>query len=437
MLTIKGASMKKKWLIIIGLVVLILVVGYPFLKKGKTPQKDQSTQTSTATVKKGDLSIIISATGKIEPVRTLEIRSKASGEIKELNVEDGDRVKKGQVIAKLEQTTALNDYEQAKADMQVAKVTYDQKEKEFNRQSGLYNKQLISEQEFETSKLGLETAKSQLVRSEAALSSAKERLDDTILESPMDGIVLQKYVEEGQVISSGISNVSGGTLIATLADLNSVYVKADVDETDIGKVDFNQKVVVIADAFPEERFIGKVLRIAPLGQVDQNITVFQVTSQVNNSRSLLKAGMNVTVEIIAQDLKDVLLVPIEAVKTEQEAVQLAAMFNNPEKGSSESEQAWAKNRNNNNPDKSGQFMVKKTNKEESSPEKFVLLLEKEKLKPVPVKTGASDLDFTVIESGLQEGDEVLAVTVSQMMQDRERMKERMKRWSSMPGLQKK
>jgi len=429
--------MKKKWLIIIGLVVLILVVGYPFLKKGKTPQKDQSTQTSTATVKKGDLSIIISATGKIEPVRTLEIRSKASGEIKELNVEDGDRVKKGQVIAKLEQTTALNDYEQAKADMQVAKVTYDQKEKEFNRQSGLYNKQLISEQEFETSKLGLETAKSQLVRSEAALSSAKERLDDTILESPMDGIVLQKYVEEGQVISSGISNVSGGTLIATLADLNSVYVKADVDETDIGKVDFNQKVVVIADAFPEERFIGKVLRIAPLGQVDQNITVFQVTSQVNNSRSLLKAGMNVTVEIIAQDLKDVLLVPIEAVKTEQEAVQLAAMFNNPEKGSSESEQAWAKNRNNNNPDKSGQFMVKKTNKEESSPEKFVLLLEKEKLKPVPVKTGASDLDFTVIESGLQEGDEVLAVTVSQMMQDRERMKERMKRWSSMPGLQKK
>src|SRR4030067_861125 len=267
--------MKKKWLIIIGLVIVILVVGYPFIKKG-------------------------------------------------------------QVIAKLEQTTALNDYEQAKADMQVAKVTYDQKEKEFNRQSGLYNKQLISEQEFETSKLGLETAKSQLVRSEAVLSSAKERRDDTVLESPMDGIILKKYVEEGQVISSGISNVSGGTLIATLADLNSVYVKADVDETDIGKVDFNQKVVVIADAFPEERFIGKVLRIAPLGQVDQNITVFQVTSQVNNSRSLLKAGMNVTVEIIAQDLKDVLLVPNEAVKTEQEAVQLAAMFNNPEKVSSES-----------------------------------------------------------------------------------------------------
>ncbi|MCI0531029.1 MAG: efflux RND transporter periplasmic adaptor subunit, partial [candidate division Zixibacteria bacterium] len=347
-----------------------------------------------------------------------------------------DRVKKGQVIAKLEQTTALNDYEQAKADMQVAKVTLDQKEKEFNRQSGLYNKQLISEQEFETAKLGLETAKSQLVRAEAALSSAKEKLDDTILEAPMDGIILKKYVEEGQVISSGISNVSGGTLIATLADLNSVYVKADVDETDIGKVDFNQKVMVIADAFPEERFIGKVLRIAPLGQVDQNITVFQVTSQVNNSQGLLKAGMNVTVEIIAQDLQDVLLVPNEAVKSEPEAVQLAAMFNNPEKGSSETEQAWAKNRNN-NPDKSGQFMVKQVKTENSSPEKFVLLMEKGKLKPVPVKTGASDLDFTEIKSGLKEGEEVLVVSVSQMMQDREAMKERMKRWTSMPGVQKK
>jgi len=429
--------MKKKWLIIIGIVIVVLVVGYPFIKKDKPVKKDQATLTSTATVKKGDLSIVISATGKIEPIRTLEIRSKASGEIIQLNVEDGDRVKKGQVIAKLEQTTALNDYEQAKADMQVAKVTLDQKEKEFNRQSGLYNKQLISEQEFETSKLGLETAKSQLVRSEAALSSAKERQDDTVLESPMDGIILKKYVEEGQVISSGISNVSGGTLIATLADLNSVYVKADVDETDIGKVDFNQKVVVIADAFPEERFIGKVLRIAPLGQVDQNITVFQVTSQVNNSRSLLKAGMNVTVEIIAQDLKDVLLVPNEAVKAEQEALQLAAKFNNPEKSNSESEQAWAKNRNNNNPDKSGQFMVKQMNKEESSPKKFVLLLEKGKLKPVPVTVGVSDLDFIEIKSGLKEGEEVLAVSVSQMMQDREAMKERMKRWTGLPGMQKK
>ena len=429
--------MKKKWLIIIGIVIVVLVVGYPFIKKDKPVKKDQATLTSTATVKKGDLSIVISATGKIEPIRTLEIRSKASGEIIQLNVEDGDRVKKGQVIAKLEQTTALNDYEQAKADMQVAKVTLDQKEKEFNRQSGLYNKQLISEQEFETSKLGLETAKSQLVRSEAVLSSAKERLDDTVLESPMDGIILKKYVEEGQVISSGISNVSGGTLIATLADLNSVYVKADVDETDIGKVDFNQKVVVIADAFPEERFIGKVLRIAPLGQVDQNITVFQVTSQVNNSRSLLKAGMNVTVEIIAQDLKDVLLVPNEAVKAEQEALQLAAKFNNPEKSNSESEQAWAKNRNNNNPDKSGQFMVKQMNKEESSPKKFVLLLEKGKLKPVPVTVGVSDLDFIEIKSGLKEGEEVLAVSVSQMMQDREAMKERMKRWTGLPGMQKK
>src|SRR4030065_1493250 len=149
--------MKKKWLIIIGLAIVILVVGYPFIKKDKTPKKDLSTQTSFATVQKGDLSVIITATGKVEPIRTLEIRSKASGEIIQLNVEDGDRVNKGQIIAKLEQTTALNDYEQAQADMQVAKVTYDQKEKEFNRQSGLYNKQLISEQEFETSKLGLET----------------------------------------------------------------------------------------------------------------------------------------------------------------------------------------------------------------------------------------------------------------------------------------
>ncbi len=425
--------MKKKWLIITGLVIVVLVVGYPLLKKDKTAKKDMSTQTSFATVQKGDLSVIITATGKIEPVRTLEIRSKASGEIIQLNVEDGDRVNKGQIIAKLEQTTALNDYEQAKADLQVAKVTSDQKEKEFTRQQELYNKKLISEQEFETAKLELEKAKSQLVRAEAALSSSKERLDDTVLESPMQGVVLKKYVEEGQVISSGISNVSGGTLITTLADLNSVYVKADVDETDIGKVDFNQKVVVTADAFPDERFLGKVLRIAPLGAVDQNITVFQVTSKVNNSRGLLKAGMNVTVEIIAQDLKDVLLVPNEAVKDAQEAYQFAAMFNNQNKSKEKSEEAWAKNRNNNN---SKPVMFKQINDVKDPAQKFVLVMEEGKPKPVPVEIGASNLDYTQIKSGLKEGEQVLAVAISQMMQDRERMKERMKQWSTLPGMQK-
>ncbi len=139
--------------------------------------------------------------------------------------------------------------------------------------------------------------------------------------------------------------------------------------------------------------------------------------------------MNVSVDIIAQDLKDVLLVPNEAVKEPQEAFQLAAMFNNQNKSNENSTEALAKTRNNN-------FSKFKMPELGNPKQKFVLVLEKGKPKPTPVEIGVSNLDYTEIKSGLNEGEEVLTIAVSQMMQDREAMKERMKKWSSVPGMQK-
>jgi HlyD family secretion protein len=406
----------KKWIIIALVIIVALIVGYPRLFKGKKENTQNSfTIANQEVVKRGDLLVSVSATGKIDPIRTVELRSKASGEIIKMYVEEGDFVKKGEVLCELEQTTAQNDYEQAKADLDVAKVNLEIAEKELRRQEGLYAQKLISDQELENTRLKYEQAKSQSVRAEAALSTAKERLDDTVVRSPMDGVVIKRYVEEGQVIASGISNVSGGTLIAVVGDLNSVYIQADVDETDIGKVALGQKVKVIAEAHPEREFAGQVLRIAPMGAEVQNVTTFKVTSEVKNPERLLKAGMNATVEIVAADLKNALLIPAEAVKDAGEALQFVSF--NKEEGKSEA--------------------VAKSPKLKLDPkQKYVLAIKNGVPAPVPVETGVSNFDFVELKSGLSEGDSVLVVSVSQMMQDREAWKERMSRWRQLPGVKK-
>lgn len=406
----------KKWIMIAVLAVVVIVVGYPLLFRGKKEaEKNPFAVTTQEMVKRGDLTVSVTATGKIEPIRTVELRSKASGEIIKMLVEEGDFVKKGQVICELEQTTASNDYEQAKADLEVAKVNLEIADKELQRQQGLYAQKLISDQELESSRLKYEQAKSQSVKAEANLSSAKERLDDTVIRSPMDGVMIKRYVEEGQVIASGISNVSGGTLIAVVGELNSVYIQADVDETDIGKVALGQPVKVIADAYSEKEFYGTVLRIAPMGAEVQNVTTFKVTAQVNNPQRLLKAGMNANVEIVAADLKNVLLLPVEAVKEAGEVTQfLPAARGNGQ----------------------GQAAAKLPKMNLNPKQKYVLALRDGSPTPLPVEIGVSNLDFVELKSGLSEGDSVLTVSVSQMMQDREAWKERMSRWRQLPGVKK-
>ena len=133
------------------------------------------------------------------------------------------------------------------------------------------------------------------------------RLKDCTVRSPIPGIVLQKTVEDGQIISSGINSVSGGTLIATVAKMDSVYVYAEVDEVDVGQVQIGQMAKVVPDAFPDNAFYGTVLRIAPLAQVEQNLATFNVTVIVPNPNRKLKAGMNTTVEQKAQPLHIVFL----------------------------------------------------------------------------------------------------------------------------------
>lgn len=281
---------------------------------GETAGASEQTFVRRAAVRRGDLVVSITATGRVDPIEKVEVKSKASGEIINLPIQEGDIVKRGDLIARLDPTTAQNDFDQAEADLAVANATLRQRVRERERVEALVRQDLSPPDDLDQARLTYEQANAQVIRARAALSTTRERLDDTEIRAPIDGVILTRPVEIGQVISSGMSNVTGGTLLCTVANMTQVYVVADVDETDIGKVDADLQAFIVPDAYPDLRLEGNVQRIAPLAKVQQNVTIFEVTTIVDNADFLLKAGMNATVEVVIARTEDAILIPARAVQ---------------------------------------------------------------------------------------------------------------------------
>lgn len=301
-----------------GVAIVVVATG-SYWWYATRPSSDPSVEMfrRTAVARRGELVVSISATGRIDPIEKVEVKSKASGEIIELPIEEGDMVQRGDLIARLDRRTAQNDYDQAAADYSVAEVTVRQRQRELDRLETLFANKLASESELDNAKLAYEEANSRMVRAKAALSTSDERLRDTEIRSPIDGVILERPVEIGQIISSGTTTVTGGTLLCTVANMGQVYVVAAVDETDIGKVSTGLPAFITPDAYPDTKLKGTVERIAPKSKVEQNVTVFEVTALVDNSDRLLKSGMNSTVEVVTDQAENTILVPIRAVEWRQ------------------------------------------------------------------------------------------------------------------------
>lgn len=321
--------MKKIFVIVGGLVVAGGAFGYYFLGNDQNIEAAPAGQvTRIVTIERGDLNLTVSANGVVQPINRIEVKSKASGQIEQLNIEEGQFVEKGTLLIALDQKTAQNDFEQAKADLALAEASASQQENNHKRAEELFTKALISQQERDQINVEYVRAKSQLLKARAALATMQERLQDTRIVAPSSGIVLTKNVEIGQIISSGVSNVGGGTVLAAIADMDQVHVETNVDEVDIGKVREGQRARVVADAFPDDGFNGEVIRISPLGKSQQNVTTFSVVILVRNLNGKLKAGMSCSVDIEIFRRQQVVLVPNEALKdprSEQGRALLASL----------------------------------------------------------------------------------------------------------------
>jgi HlyD family secretion protein len=272
----------------------------------------------TATVATRDIVVSVSAAGSVEPVTTVDVKSKASGEIVETKVETGDQVRAGQLLVGVDPRTPRNALQQAEADLQVAQAQLANAESQLRRAEGLYETQSITEQEFETANLQQATAKAQLVRAERALEDARIAFEDTEVRAPIDGVIIQKNVEVGTVISSATREVGGGTVLLQMANLDTVQVRTLVDETDIGKIRADLDVTITVDAYPNQPFEGNVLKIEPQATVEQNVTMFPVLIRIANPRGVLRPGMNAEVEIHIGSREGVLAIPNAALRTERD-----------------------------------------------------------------------------------------------------------------------
>lgn len=412
--------------IILVVIIVVIVITNPF--KSSSSTQASSVESSTTVINKGNIIISINSTGVIEPVHTVELKSKASGEIIEFPHEEGDRVSRGELIVRLDPVTAKNVYDQAQADLEVAKAALTKAEKQASRAEKMFAQEMISEEEYEDILLEKEEANSNLVGAKTDLSDAEEQLSDTEIESPIDGIILEKLVEEGQIIASGISAVSGGTTIATVADLSKVYVRASVDEVDIGQIQPGQKAAVIAEAYPDREFEGVVKRIHPQAIVESNVTTFDVTIEINNSDELLMAGMNASVEITAGFKENVLLVPRAALTDARSMFRMVGINPSGGNGNRQVSSATSNNSRSNSSAQPGE-----SNSQSSKPPKMVIVTNNGQQDPRPIEIGLANFEYAEVLSGLNVGDTVLTTISSKALQDREQMLERMKRWNQLPG----
>ncbi len=318
--------MKKTAVIAISALIVILVAAFAYFSGGS----EDVSEIKTATITRGDLRLEVLANGVVTPDVEVVVKSKAGGEITSFPHNEGDKIKKGDVIVTLDPRTERARANQAHANLLMAKARLDKakvslkdSKTRLERQKKLYADGIISRQELDDSEITFEKAMSdvniaeaEIIQTQEALNEANERLEDTGIKAPFTGTILKKYVDVGQVISSTLSSASEGTPIFSIADLDFIFINATVDEVDIAKAAPGQEVMAAVDSIPGKTFKASVERISPQGKVDRTVTVFEVTIEVSDSeKALLKPGMTADVRILTALVKDVLLVPNEALKT--------------------------------------------------------------------------------------------------------------------------
>jgi len=348
---------KSRRILFISLAVLVLILlsGSAAVVLGRSKTIDPA---MIVKVLRGDVAKSVVATGKVQPITKVEVKSKASGIVTDLATDINDRVHKGQVLAQLDQREILDQVAAQKATLTAAEsnekaasagILLDRVNAEapdlpmyrhtFDRVKQMQSDGVVSAQALDdaqqkylaaantrdraVSQIAVDTAKlhqaeAQVEQAKASLKQLEEQLSYTNITAPMDGIVLSRDVERGAAVSSILVLGSTATLVMTVGDTRQVYVQGKVDEADIGKVFMGQPARIKVESFRDKTFLGKVTRIAPLGVEKDNVTTFEVRVSIDNPGGELKANMTANAEILLDEHKNVLTVPEQAVKYDKD-----------------------------------------------------------------------------------------------------------------------
>ena len=304
--------------------LLLLIAAALLTACGK--KAEQPLVIRTAEIARRTIVVQAEATGVIEPINVVEVKSRASGQVIEMPVETGTLVRAGDLIVQLDTRDVQNQFDQSKADLEAAEKRLEVSSIQKKRSDELLAARIITAQENEAAQLDFANAQSAIVRSRAALDIAQQRLDEARVTAPVLGTIIEKPVALGQVVQSGTSAVGGGTTIVKMADLTRVRARALVNETDIGAVRAGLEATVTVDAFPDRPFRGTVEKIEPQAVVQQNVTMFPVLVTLDNRDGLLMPGMNGEVSIVSERREEVIAVANEAIRSVREAAQAATIL---------------------------------------------------------------------------------------------------------------
>ncbi|MEO7985812.1 MAG: efflux RND transporter periplasmic adaptor subunit [Gemmatimonadales bacterium] len=418
-------------------------------------------------VERRDISVSALAAGTIQPDTTVEVKSKASGEILQLLAETGQLVKRGDPLVKVDPRNARNLLAQAQADLDVARAKLSNATTQKNRSEELHTSRSISDQEYEQALLDYADARSGVVNAQVSVDNAKIQLEDTDVRAPITGTVIEKDVERGAVIASATNNVSGGTTLLKMADLNLVQVNTLVDETDIGKVKVDLPATVTVDAYPNRPFQGTVLKIEPQAVTEQNVTMFPVRVRIDNRAGLLRPGMNADVEIHVGNRDSVLAIPNAALRTQRDVSSAAAVLGlslddvtrelaaHPDttgmsrRGADSTATQWRDTIGGQRAESAGGRPMRTRGAGVGrrgggggggggATSRYIVFVKRGgQISATWIRTGLTDMDYSEVLSGLEPADSVLLLPSASLVQSQSDMKERLNRMTgggAVPGM---
>jgi HlyD family secretion protein len=316
----------RRWWIAAG---AILLAGGIWAARPKAPEKDDKDKVKTAKAETGSVQVRVTEVGSVEPQVKVDVKSVLSGKVVDLLVREGDRVQRGQVLARVEpDVNQARDLSQVKNAVHEAAITLDEAKANHERDQGLLAQGLLSQKDnlesetrFKAAQAAHQSAleKYRIVQDSGvpiAAADSRQRLNVT---APMDGVVIRRNVEPGDTVTSGVSSFNAGTVLMTVADIGTMIIKAGINEVDIGKVRLEQPVKISLDAYPKVRFAGVIKRIAPAARLEEKVKVFDVEIAIDRQGAELRTGMTANVDVLGERKDKVLTVPVEALFRKDDA----------------------------------------------------------------------------------------------------------------------
>lgn len=356
--------MTKKKIIYATLGILVILAVSLALIRGGEQKGTISYITEEVTI--GSISLTVTATGTVEPVKQVEVGTQVSGVIKKIYVDFNSNVKSGQLLAELDKTPLLAQLASVEADLQSAQSQFVYQEANFHRMEQLLAKKAISETDYESALYQFSAAKANVAKMKSEVERAGTNLGYAMIYSPIDGVVLSRAVDEGQTVAASFNTP---TLFTIAQDLTKMQVVADVDEADIGRVKEGEKVSFTVDAYPDDTFEGSVKQVRLQAVTNSNVVTYSVVIDAPNPELKLKPGLTASITAFTNTAENVLTIPARALRFMPDSTVVKRF---PQKGNS-----------------------------------IVWVMEKGQIKPVEVVSGLTDETRTEIISGLSKGEHVV------------------------------